>query len=52
MKHLQRHWAVMPEIMGQEYRGHATPAQLSLKLVSVSQATLELLAEVCHACPA
>jgi hypothetical protein len=39
----------VPEIVGQKDRGHATPAQLALEPVPVSQAALELIAEVCHA---
>ena len=46
---LERDRAVVPEIVGQEHRGHATPPQLALEPVAVSQAALELFAEVCHA---
>jgi hypothetical protein len=48
MHDLQRDRAVVPEIVGQKHRGHATPPQLALEPVAVNQATLELLAEVCH----
>jgi hypothetical protein len=49
MQDLERDRAVMPEIVSQEYRGHATPPQLALEPVAVRQAALELVAEVCHA---
>jgi hypothetical protein len=48
MQHLERHRPLVPEVMGQKYGGHAAPSQLAIELVSVSQAALELIAEVCH----
>ena len=49
MQHLQRDRAVVPEIVGEIHRGHATPPQLALEPVPVGQAALELLTEVYHA---
>jgi hypothetical protein len=37
VKHLERHRAVVPEVMGQVDSGHATAAELALKRVSVAQ---------------
>jgi hypothetical protein len=47
-QHLERNRPVVSENVGQKHRGHATPSQLALEPVSVRQAGLELLAEVCH----
>jgi hypothetical protein len=49
VQHLERHRALVPEIVGEEDCGHATPAQLTLEAVAIAQTALELLAEVvCH----
>ena len=48
-QHLQRDPAVVPEIVGEIHRGHATLPQFALEPVSVCQAALELVAEVYHA---
>jgi hypothetical protein len=48
MHDLQRDRPVVAEIVGQEHRGHATAPQLALEPVAVSEADLDLLAEVCH----
>jgi hypothetical protein len=37
----------MPKITSEEYRGHATPAEFTLKPVLVSQIDAEVLA-ACH----
>ena len=48
VQHLERDRALVPQIVGQEDRGHAAPPQLALEPVAVGQAALKLLAEVCH----
>jgi hypothetical protein len=48
MHDLQRNWAVVPEIVGQEYRGHATAPKLLFDAVAISQLVPESLADVCH----
>jgi hypothetical protein len=44
VKNLQSNRAVVPEIVGEKYRGHAATAKLPLDTVAISQAALELLA--------
>jgi hypothetical protein len=48
MQHLERHAALVPEVMGKKHRRHAAPAKLAIEPVAVGQAMLDLLAEVCH----
>ena len=48
VQHLERHRALVPEVVGQKDGGHAAPPQLAFEPVAVSQAALELLAEVRH----
>ena len=38
MEHLERDRAVVPEILGQEHRGHATAPKLALEPVAIGQA--------------
>jgi hypothetical protein len=47
MKHLQGDWPIVVEVVGEVYRSHATPAELTLDTVTVGKVRLELL-EHCH----
>jgi hypothetical protein len=51
VEHFECDRPVVPEVVREKHGGHATPAQLAVESVSVSQAALELIAEVCHAEP-
>ena len=48
MQHFERHRALVPEVVDQKYGRHPAPAKLAIEPVTVSQAILDLLAEVCH----
>jgi hypothetical protein len=48
VEYLERHRALVPEIVNQKHRGHTTPTQLAVESVTVTQAALEQLPEVCH----
>jgi hypothetical protein len=48
MQDLQGDWAVVPEIVGQKYGGHAASPELALDAVAISQTWLEPLAKICH----
>ena len=48
MEHLECDRALVPEIPGQEHRGHAAPAQLALQEVAIAQAALEPLPKLFH----
>ena len=47
---LERNLAVMLDIVCQVHGGHATPAQLALEQVPISQGLLELVGEFCQGC--
>jgi hypothetical protein len=37
MEHLERHGAIMPDVVGQVHRGHPAPTELALDPVAVRQ---------------
>jgi hypothetical protein len=43
VEHLEGDWALVPEIVGEKYRGHAPPPQLTFQPVAIAQAALEPL---------
>ncbi len=43
VQHLERHRAVVPEVVGEVHRGHAAPAELALDPVSPGQMRLQRL---------
>ena len=48
MQHLERDRAVVPEVLGQEDRGHAAAPELALEPVALRQAAGKLLVQVSH----
>ena len=48
MEHLERHRAVVLQVLRQEHGGHPAPAQLALEQVAARQPVLEACAEVGH----
>ena len=48
---LKRHRPVMPEVPGEEHRGHAATPKLALNRVAVGETRLKLFAKVGHVQP-
>jgi hypothetical protein len=51
VKHFEGYRTVVPQVVGQEDRGHPTPPKLAFESIAVGYAMLEPLVKVCHSGP-